>query len=115
MKEYTIDAAGMTLGRVASQAAKALMGKMNADYTPNKRSDVKVVINNAAKLAMREKKRTKKIYTSYSGYPGGLKREAFSSLSARRGVQEPIRRAVLRMLPRNTFRIARIKNLTIND
>ena len=113
--EYTIDATGKTLGRVASEAAKALMGKTSPDYTPNKLSDVKVVITNASKLYMRDRKRTSKQYLRYSGYPGGLKRESFASLSARRGVQEPLRTAILRMLPRNTFRTPRIKNLIITN
>lgn len=111
--EYKIDAAGRTLGRVASEAAKALMGKMQADYTPNKRSDVKVSIANASKLHMPEKKRTQKTYTTYSGYPGGLKQESYTMLAGRRGVAEPLRRAVRRMLPRNTMLTARMKNLII--
>lgn len=113
--ELTIDAAGRTLGRVASEAAKALMGKTAPDYTPNKRSDVKVTIVNASKLFMRDRKRTQKMYKTYSGYPSGLTHESFSALSQRRGVAEPLRRAVQRMLPRNTFRTARLKNLTINN
>ena len=112
---HTIDAAGKALGRVASEAAKALMGKMRADYTPNKSSNVKVTVTNADKLYIREKKRTGKIYTTYSGYPGGLKRESLASLSARKGKGEAIRRAVTRMLPRNTMRVARLKNLTITE
>jgi large subunit ribosomal protein L13 len=112
---HTIDAAGKALGRVASEAAKALMGKMRADYTPNKNSGVKVTIVNADKLYIREKKRTGKIYTTYSGYPGGLKRESLASLSARKGKGEAIRRAVTRMLPRNTMRVARLKNLSITE
>ena len=59
--EYKIDASGKTLGRVASQAAKMLMGKTRADYTPNKMTDVKVVVENASKLYIREKKRASKI------------------------------------------------------
>ncbi len=114
-KEHKIDAAGKALGRVASEAAKALMGKMRADYTPNKSSGVKVTVTNAGKLYIREKKRTGKIYTTYSGYPGGLKRESLASLSARKGKGEAIRRAVTRMLPRNTMRVARLKNLTITE
>jgi len=115
MAEYTIDAAGMTLGRVASEAAKALMGKTSADYTPNKRSIVKVTITNLSKLSIRESKRTKKTYQTYSGYPGGLRTETYASLSTRKGmpVGEPLRRAIERMLPRNTFRTERMKNLTI--
>jgi len=111
--EYSIDAAGKTLGRVASEAAKALMGKMSAEYTPNKLSDVKVNITNASKLHMREKKRVQKTYVTYSGYPGGLKKEQFGALAARRGYGEPLRRAIYRMLPRNTFRTSRMKNLKI--
>jgi len=114
MAEYTIDAAGKSLGRVASEAAKALMGKTSADYVPNKRSDVKVQIKNASKLRLSEKKRTQKTYLTYSGYPGGLKKERLGALSARKGHGELLRRAVSRMLPRNTFRPFRMKNLKID-
>ena len=90
------------------------MGKTAADYTPNKRSVVVVTIINASKLSMREKKRSTKMYQTYSGYASGRKLESFADLSNRRGVAEPIRRAVRRMLPRNTFLTARMKNLVIN-
>ncbi len=112
-KTHAIDAAGRTLGRVASEAAKALMGKMRADYTPNKSSGVKVTITNAGKMYIRERKRTQKVYTAYSGFPGGLRRESLASLSARKGHGEAIRRAVARMLPRNTMHTARMKSLSI--
>jgi len=112
---YTIDAGGRTLGRVASEAAKALMGKMRADYTPNKNSGVKVTITNAGKLYIRERKRTQKIYTTYSGYPGGQKRESLASLSARKGNGEALRRAIARMLPRNTMHTPRLKSLIISE
>jgi len=114
-KEHHIDAAGRTLGRVASEAAKALMGKMSPDYTPNKRSDVKVVIKNASKMHVREQKRLQKTYTSYTGYPGGLRKRRFEEVVSKRGYSAPIRLAVTRMLPRNTFRTARMKNLTITE
>lgn len=113
MTEITIDAKGKTLGRVASEAAKALMGKTSPDYTPHKRSDVHVKITNAGKLSMRIAKRSQKKYSTYSGYPGGLRQESYTNLSKRRGAGEPLRRAVARMLPRNTFKTARMKNLEI--
>jgi len=109
---YSIDAAGRTLGRVASEAAKALMGKMRADYTPNKNSGIKVTVANVSKLYIRERKRTRKIYTTYSGFPGGQKRESLASLNARKP-GEALRRAVARMLPRNTMHTPRLKNLLI--
>lgn len=111
--EYTIDAAGKSLGRVASQAAKTLMGKTEASYTPHIASDVQVTIINAAKLINTDKKQLGKKYTSYSGYPGGLKTEALGKLQARKGHAEPLRRAIERMLPRNTMRVGRMKNLKI--
>ena len=112
---HSIDAAGKSLGRVASEAAKALMGKMRADYTPNKSSNVKVSVTNVAKLYIRERKRMQKIYHTYSGYPGGMKRESLASLNARKGKEEALRRAIERMLPRNTMRVARMKSLTISE
>jgi large subunit ribosomal protein L13 len=112
---YTIDAAGKTLGRVASEAAKALIGKTRADYTPNKDSKTRVTIANASKLYIREKKRTQKIYTTYSGYPGGLKKESLANLVARKGNSEALRRAIQRMLPNNTMRTGRMKNLIVTE
>ncbi len=114
-KTHAIDAAGKSLGRVASEAAKALMGKTSASYTPHIFSNVKVTITNASKIAMREKKRLAKTYTRYSGYPGGLKRETFSSLSSRSGTGAALRIAVRRMMPRNTMLVARMKNLSIKE
>ena len=69
----------------------------------------------SAKLHSTEKKRMGTIYTTYSGFPGGQKRESLASLNARKGKGEAVRRAVTRMLPRNTLRVARLKNLTITD
>jgi large subunit ribosomal protein L13 len=112
---YTIDAAGKTLGRVASEAAKALMGKKQASYTPHIRSDVRVEVQNASKLRILEKKRAQKTYTTYSGYPGGFKKETLANLSARKGHGEALRRAVRRMLPRNTMLTARLKNLIVTE
>ncbi len=111
---YTIDAAGKSIGRVASEAAKMLMGKTTADYTPNIRSDVKVTVINCAKLYTRERKRQQKVYTNYSGYPGGLKSETLANLNARKGHGQAIVVAVSRMIPRNTMHTARMKNLTVN-
>lgn len=112
-KEILIDAAGKTLGRVASEAAKALMGKTSADYTPHIRSDVHVKIVNAGKIYMRARKRSTKTYQRYSGYPSGRTVETYAALSLRRGADQPLRQAIKRMLPRNTFLTARMKQLEI--
>jgi len=114
-KQYQIDASGRTIGRIAAEAAKALMGKAHADYTPHIPSVVNVSIANAGKIRVTEKKRLQKIYTDYSGHPGGLKKESLSSLIGRRGKGAAVRRAIERMLPRNTMKTARLKRLTITE
>lgn len=112
---YEIDAAARTLGRVATEAAKALMGKMSPDYTPNVRSDVRVIIKNASKLVTRERKLTEKTFKNYSGHPGGLRIESLRALNTRKGYGAAIRIAITRMLPRNTMRNERLKSLTIEE
>lgn len=114
-KTYSIDAAGKTLGRVASEAAKALMGKTSADYTPHIRSDVKVSVTNLSKIYAREKKQMQSRHTRYSGYPGGFKVETKAQLKSRKGFAAVLRLAVARMLPRNTMHTARMKNLIISE
>ncbi len=110
---HTIDASGKSLGRVASAAAKMLMGKTSPDYTPNILSDVKVTITNVSKLIVREKKAVQTKFTHYTGFPGGLKIESLQQLNNRKPT-EAVRQAVERMMPRNTFRNERMKNLTIS-
>jgi large subunit ribosomal protein L13 len=112
---HTIDAKGKSLGRIASAAAKALMGKMRADYTPNKFSDIKVTITNASKVVARGSKLDLKTFQNYSGYPGGRRDETLRNLNARKGYTAAVRLAITRMLPKNTMRVERLKNLTIEE
>jgi large subunit ribosomal protein L13 len=112
---HEINAEGKAMGRVAAEAAKALMGKMSPDYTPNKLSDVRVTISNASKMIKREQKLTTKMYRTYSGYPGGARDESLRALNTRKGHGAALRVAIARMLPRNTMRVARLKNLIISE
>ena len=109
----TIDAQDKTLGRVASAAAKALLGKHSATFAKNVVAEEQVNIINADKIRVSGSKERTKEYVRYSGYPGGQKIETYTQLTARRGKTEAIRRAVLRMLPKNKLQTPRIKNLKI--
>jgi large subunit ribosomal protein L13 len=109
----TIDAQDKTLGRVASAAAKALLGKHTAAFAKNTVAGEEVKILNADKVLLSGDKRQQKRYVRYSGYPGGQKFENYAMLTARRGNKEALRRAVLGMLPKNKLRARRIKLLTI--
>lgn len=113
--QYAIDATGKSIGRVAAEAAKALMGKTLPSYTPHIPSQVFVKVSNAGKMHITEKKRLQKRYTDYSGHPGGLRVRSLSQMVATGGNKAAVRRAVERMLPRNTLKNGRLKRLTITD
>ncbi len=112
---YTVDAKGRTLGRVASEAAKALLGKMSVHYIPTKVLPVQVTIVNASKIKLTEKRVGTKTYVHYTGYPGGLRTTSMPVLIEKKGVEEVIRKAVDGMIPRNKLRKERMKRLTITD
>lgn len=110
---YTVDASGRALGRVASEAAQALLGKKSPHYVQNKVLPVNVTITNASKLVIGEKKMKQKEYTRYTGYPGGLRVQNLEMLKDKKGIEEVIRKAVDGMIPRNKLRKERMKRLTI--
>lgn len=111
----TIDAQDKTLGRVASAAAKALLGKHTAAFAKNTVATEEVKIVNATKVRITGDKARDKKYVRYSGYPGGQKIESYKQLSSRKGEREVIRKAVLGMLPKNKLQSRRIKLLTIEN
>lgn len=111
----TIDANNKTLGRVASAAAKALLGKHAADFAKNVVSVVEVKITGVDGLKISGDKMLQKEYIRYSGYPGGQKSETYGQLTARRGNREALRRAILGMLPKNKLQMRRIKQLVIEN
>lgn len=111
----TIDAENKSLGRVASAAAKAMLGKHSADFAKNIVANVEVKVINASKVKISGAKTKDKQYVRYSGFPGGQKKESYAMLTSRRGNGEVIRRAVLGMLPKNRLQALRIKLLTIEN
>jgi large subunit ribosomal protein L13 len=94
-----VDAAGLTLGRLATQIADALRGKRKPTYTPHVDTGDFVVVVNAEKIAVTGNKRTQKRYYRHSGYPGGIKSRSLQEQLDRRP-EEVIRHAVKGMLPR---------------
>jgi len=111
----TIDAQDKTLGRVATAAAKALLGKHTATFAKNIVHGEEVKVINAGKVRVTGQKTRDKEYIRYSGYPAGQKIESYAQLTARKGNGEAIRKAVLGMLPKNKLQKRRIKLLAIED
>lgn len=112
---YTIDAEGKIFGRVASQAAKALIGKNLPDYVANKVADVLVIITNASKTKMSERRMNETLHERYSGYPGGFKTETNAKILEKKGWKELYELGVYGMLPSNKLRPLMMKRLTIKD
>jgi large subunit ribosomal protein L13 len=96
---FVIDASGLALGRVASQAAKILMGKHKPIYTPFLDCGDHVIVVNAEKAVLTGKKEEQKIYRRHSGYPGGLKEISAGDLRAKRPVRL-VEEAIRGMLPK---------------
>ena len=98
-KWYVIDAQGLVLGRLAVQIANILRGRNKATYTPHLDCGDFVVVVNAEKVALKGKKMTDRVYTRYTGYPGGQRFTTPKEILAKRPA-ELIRRAVKGMLPK---------------
>ncbi len=113
--EYIIDAKDKTIGRVATEAAKVLMGKNQSNYKSNERPKLKVTISNASKLKISERKRETKSYIHFTGYPSGQKSLTLKQLLAKHGYEGVLMRAVRGMIPDNRLLSDSLKQLEIKD
>jgi len=77
---YVVDAAGKTLGRLASQIAHRLKGKHKPDYAPHQDLGDHIVVINAATIRVTGAKLTDKFYHQHTGYVGNLKSIALGKL-----------------------------------
>jgi len=111
----TIDAQNRTLGRVATEAAMALMGKDTPEYVPNAFSGTDVHITNASKMKITEKKKDEKIYKRFTGYPSGLKERTMNQVIDKKGYPELLNKAIKKMLPNNRLRKEALKHLKVTN
>ena len=109
---FVIDATDKALGRLATKAARILIGKDKTTFTPYLDSGDHVVVINADKIKMTGNKVDQKVYYSHSGYPGGLK--AVPAKRVRETKPEwVVREAIVGMLPKNKLRARRAKKLRV--
>ena len=109
---HVIDAEGMVLGRVCTEAARILRGKHKPIFAPHIDTGDHVVIINADKVVLTSGKADAKDVVRYSGYPGGLKRESYAHLLARKPA-DAVRGSVRGMLPKNRLGRAQLKKLKV--
>lgn len=115
MEKFTLDAENKKIGRVASEAAKLLMGKNLTTFVRNAIPSVAVEILNTSKADVDTKKLGEKLKPRYSGYPSGIKVPTVGEVIGKKGYKEVFRQAIYGMLPKNKLRNQMMKNLTISE
>jgi large subunit ribosomal protein L13 len=97
---HLIDAEEAVLGRIATKAARILMGKHKPSYTPFLDTGDHVIVVNAAKVKLTGHKEEQKLYRRHSGYPGGLTETSARKVRETRPVRM-VEEAVQGMLPKS--------------
>ncbi len=96
---FVVDAAGQTLGRLATEIATRLRGKHKPEYTPHVDTGDYIVVINAEQVRVTGAKASDKMYYHHSGFPGGIKEISFEKL-IQRAPERVIETAVKGMLPK---------------
>ncbi len=114
-KEWVVvDATDQIVGRLCSKVAKLLRGKYKPSFTPHVDCGDNVIIINAAKVVFSGKKETDKIYTRYTGYPGGQRFNTPADLRTRpNGIDKMLRHAIKGMLPKGPLGRSLMDNVYI--
>jgi large subunit ribosomal protein L13 len=94
-----LDAENAVLGKLASQAAKLLIGKHKASFTPFLDTGDHVIVINAAKVRLSARKEDDKLYRHFTGYPGGLIETTARRMRERRPARM-VELAIQGMLPK---------------
>jgi len=109
---FVVDAAGKTLGRLATEIASRLRGKHKPEYTPHVDTGDYIVVVNAGKITVTGNKAQQKIYWSHSEYPGGIKGITFEKLVVKKP-EDVIEIAVKGMLPKGPLGRAMLSKLKV--
>jgi large subunit ribosomal protein L13 len=96
---HVIDAEGLVLGRLCTEAARILRGKHKPTFAPHMDSGDHVIIVNASKVVLTRDKANQKDVWHHTGYPGGIKRESYAELLGRKP-EDAIRKSIAGMLPK---------------
>lgn len=109
---YVLDASELPLGRLATQAARLLIGKGKPTVTAHVDGGDYVIVINAQDLVVTGNKLLDKKYYSHSSYPGGLKTARLEEELAKDPTQVVIH-AIRGMLPVNKLRDGRLQRLKV--
>ncbi len=111
-KWYVVDAAGQTVGRLATEVARVLTGNKKPHYTPFLDMGDHVIVINAKQAVFKGSKAEQKVYYRHTLYPGGLRavnvKEQFEKHPER-----VLEIAIKGMLPKNKLGKAMAKKLKV--
>lgn len=107
-----VDAENQVLGRMASRVAMLVRGKHKTSYTPHINCGDHVVVINAGKVRLTGNKMENKIYTRYTGYPGG-QRFVTAETMQETHPERMVERAIKKMLPRTRLGSDMFRNLHV--
>jgi large subunit ribosomal protein L13 len=111
-KWHVVDAAGQTVGRLATEIASILSGKRNPQWTPFLDTGDHVIVINARKAIFKGSKAEQKVYRRHTLYPGGL-REVSVKNQFEKHPERVIEFAVKGMLPKTKLGKAMGKKLKV--
>lgn len=109
---FVVDAAGQTLGRLATEIASRLRGKHKPEYTPHVDTGDYIVVINAEKVQVTGNKAKAKTYYRHTGYPGGLRSMTFDKMLDH-APERIIESAVKGMLPKGPLGRAMYSKLKV--
>jgi large subunit ribosomal protein L13 len=111
---HTIDADGKTLGRLASEIAKILIGKNKPTYEPHIDSGDYIQVLNASKMRLTGDKINQKVYYHHTTRGQGLRMTSLKAIWSK-DPSNVLRRSISRMLPKNKLRTERMKRLVVKN
>lgn len=111
-KWLMVDAAGKTVGRIASEIAHVLRGKHKANFVPYLDCGDNVLVVNAEKVHLTGRKLANKMYWRHTGYIGGIKARTAQELLDSHP-ERVLYNAVKGMLPHTKLGRKQLGNLKI--
>lgn len=107
-----VDAAGLPVGRVATEVAIILRGKNKPNFTPHLDCGDGVIVINAAKVVFTGNKLNDKNYYHHTGYMGGMKSVSAKDL-LKKYPERVMQSAVKGMIPHNKLGRKVLKHLRV--
>lgn len=106
--------ASMPLGRIASLVANVLNNKYDINRSSHEKFRYKIVLYNCDQFILTGNKMSDKVYTKYTGYPGGQRQMKFVDIF-NKNIRTAFELVIKRMLNENRSRQSTLNNISYID